>query len=111
MARPEVTGRKFVSKRAVADRYDVVIRTIDRWVKAGILPVPDLVINHRDYWHEESLDRHDRAAVVARAAAKDLPAQPTTVAAAAPATDSVESPAPPPRKRAAAPRQAGQAQP
>jgi hypothetical protein len=76
MARPvEVSNRKFISKRAVADRYGVVIRTIDRWVKAGFLPGPDLVINHRDYWSEAGLDQHDRAAVATRAAAKGLPAK------------------------------------
>ena len=71
MARPvEIAGRKFVSKRAVADRYDVVVRTIDRWVRDNILPASDLVVNHRHYWLEASLDRHDRRSTTERAAAK-----------------------------------------
>jgi hypothetical protein len=80
MARPEITGRKYSGKRAVAARYDgKSTRTIDRWVKAGILPKPDLIVNGRPLWADEALDRHDRQAVVARAPAKD---QPTGIAAA-----------------------------
>jgi hypothetical protein len=71
MTRPvEISNRKFVGKRAVAVRYDVVTRTIDRWVKAKVLPPPDLTINHRPYWNEAKLDQHDRQSVVAHAAAK-----------------------------------------
>jgi hypothetical protein len=75
MARPaEIAGRKFISKREVAVRYDVTTRSIDRWVKAKLLPASDLVINHRHYWLEAGLDRHDRRSVAERAAAKSQPA-------------------------------------
>jgi hypothetical protein len=71
MARPvEIAERKFISKRAVALRYDVTVRTVDRWVKAALLPASDLVINHRHYWLEAGLDRYDRRTVAERAAAK-----------------------------------------
>ena len=60
MARPEITGRKFISKRAVAVRYGIVPRTVDRWTKAGFLPPSDMVVNHRHYWDEEGLEQHDR---------------------------------------------------
>jgi hypothetical protein len=73
MVRPEVTGRKFSNKRALAIRYGVVPRTIDRWVKAKILPPPDLTINNRDYWYDARIDAHDHASTAARAAAKGLP--------------------------------------
>ena len=66
MARPEVTGRKYIGKRGVAERYDVTTRTITRWIEAGVLPPPDLRIRDRGYWDEAGLDRHDRASVVAQ---------------------------------------------
>jgi hypothetical protein len=73
MARPvEVANRKFISKRAVAERYDVTPRTVDRWTQAKILPAPDLTINHRRYWREAGLDQYDRRCAVERAA-KDQP--------------------------------------
>lgn len=113
MSSPQVVaGRKYNRKRAVGDRYGgVCTRTVDRWTKSGILPPPDLIQNGRPLWAEETLDRHDRQAVVARAGAKGLPAEtaPTvaeeaTVAATVPsvATDSAEcsQPEPRPRKRA-----------
>jgi hypothetical protein len=43
----------------VCARYNVVSRTIDRWVEADILPAP-LVINRRRYWDEEELERRER---------------------------------------------------
>jgi hypothetical protein len=79
MPHPEVTGRKFIGKRDVGARYGgVVPRTIDRWIKAGILPAPDLIIRNRPYWDQNALDRHDRHTVAARAAAQVPAAEPAS---------------------------------
>jgi hypothetical protein len=70
MARPvEVAGRKYLGKPRLSIRYDITTRTVDRWVKAKVLPPPDLVVNNRPYWDEERLDRHDRRMVAEHAAA------------------------------------------
>jgi DNA-binding transcriptional MerR regulator len=60
-------ARKYIAKRRVAERYDVTIRTVDRWVEKKVIPPPDLDINNRGYWYEDGLDRHDRQCVAERA--------------------------------------------
>jgi hypothetical protein len=55
--------------KAVAIRYGVVIRTIDRWVEAGVLPQPSRVILNRRYWALADLERHDREMTVKAGAA------------------------------------------
>ncbi len=62
------SDRRFFPKRAVARRYGVTTRTVDRWKKQNVIPPPDLTINNRHYWYEAALDRHDRQLVAARAA-------------------------------------------
>jgi hypothetical protein len=67
-AKPEVTGKRFLAKRAVRARYgNVCARSIRRWVDKGALPPPDLTINGRDYWYEITLDAHDRRVVAEQA--------------------------------------------
>lgn len=56
---------KLINKRAVANRYGgCALRTVQRWVQAGVLPPPDVVINGRGYWNEARLDEHDRQRVI-----------------------------------------------
>jgi hypothetical protein len=43
-------------------------RTIKRWVEEGVLPPPDMTIRERPYYHEETLDNHDRQRVAELAA-------------------------------------------
>ena len=50
--------RRRVKKRNVAERFDVCPRTIERWVKAGILSKPDIINGHW-YFDEETLDADD----------------------------------------------------
>jgi hypothetical protein len=61
---------------AVAQRYNVVPRTIDRWAKAPELDFPAAeVINRRRYWDEDALDAWDQARIrssVSNAAAARL---------------------------------------
>ena len=58
--------------RDVCVRYDIVSRTVDRWVEAGILP-PPMFINTVRYWDEDELDRRD-AERMAEATTRNAPA-------------------------------------
>ena len=59
------TQSKFLNKRGVGVRYgNRALRTIERWVRSGVLPPPDQVINQRWYWNETTLDAHDRQRTV-----------------------------------------------
>jgi hypothetical protein len=49
----------YITAGRVARRYEKTPRTIDRWLAAGILPLPDLVIRGRRYWTSATLDRFD----------------------------------------------------
>ena len=80
-APPEVTGRKFLKKRAIAQRYGKSsLKTIDRWVAKKILPEPDFEINGIGFWGEDRLDAADRERTVeagtkgTKGQAKDQPA-------------------------------------
>jgi hypothetical protein len=63
-------GKRYRSKGAVAQRYGKHPKTIDRWLNDPKLnfPRPDLVINRREHWLDETLDRFDREAVATLAA-------------------------------------------
>ena len=76
VARPELTGRKFAPKTAVATRYTVSTKTVDRWVKRGILPPPALAINNRKYWDEAALDERDRGRAAEQARQPATPLEP-----------------------------------
>jgi hypothetical protein len=52
-------GRKLIT-RGLTYRFNVVDRTIYRWVEAGILPRPTY-INNRKYWEEDEVIEADRA--------------------------------------------------
>jgi hypothetical protein len=72
--------RRAHERRAVGQRYGKHSRTIKRWVDTNRFPAPDFCIGDRDYWYEETLDRHDRQSTIERAAAaKSGPARPTPV--------------------------------
>jgi hypothetical protein len=70
--------KQHIGVRAVCARYDNVHpRTIDRWLKSGALPPPDLVNNHRRYWDVAKLDAHDRRNTIASADPREARATPT----------------------------------
>jgi len=52
---------RMLTKRLIAQRYDIVDRTADRWLKNKILPESDERINGRLYWREDKLEQHERA--------------------------------------------------
>ena len=54
-------AKRFLNTKRVRNRYgDISDRTVDRWVKAGVLPPPDY-INGQRFWAEEQLDAQDEA--------------------------------------------------
>jgi predicted DNA-binding transcriptional regulator AlpA len=55
-----------LTTRALQKRYnEVADRTIDRWVKAGILPQP-MRINKIRYWDEDEVEQYDRERMAAQ---------------------------------------------
>jgi hypothetical protein len=64
MARKEDADKKYHSKPALAARYAVSPRTIDRWRSDGLFPQPDLVLpNGAPRWSDEIVVKHERNAV------------------------------------------------
>jgi hypothetical protein len=64
MARPEVTGKKYLRRGELAERYKVDLRTIDRWYKEdGRLPKPDLVMARSPMWSEGLIEANERSAM------------------------------------------------
>ena len=55
-------GRIYRSTGWVARRYGKSTRTIDRWLRDPQVrfPSPDLIINGRRHWLDETLDKFDR---------------------------------------------------
>jgi hypothetical protein len=55
-------GVDYLSKIGLAHRYDVTVRTIDRWKcdKTLKFPPPDLVINHREYRKVATIEAWER---------------------------------------------------
>jgi hypothetical protein len=49
----------YLTSGRVARRYAKTVRTLDRWLAAGLFPQPDLTIRERRYWTAETLDRFD----------------------------------------------------
>ena len=45
--------------RAIAERYGVTTRTIDRWVLSGALPEPAFKINGVRYWDQADVEAFD----------------------------------------------------
>ena len=60
-------GRKLTS-RAVANRYSVSIRTIERWTEDGILPQP-MRIHKVKYWDELEIEQMERVRMSQRTSA------------------------------------------
>jgi hypothetical protein len=52
------------SKGALAERYSVDVRTIDRWRETGFLPAPDLILpGGRPRWSDDTVVAHERSSV------------------------------------------------
>ncbi len=53
------SGKIYRSSGRVAERYGRCVRTINRWLASGILPPPDIVVNKRRLWSDETLNQFD----------------------------------------------------
>jgi hypothetical protein len=53
-------GKRLLPTSGVGARYNRSSRTIDRWVREGVIP-PPRYIRGLKYWDEEELDRCDEA--------------------------------------------------
>ena len=51
---------RMLAMKAMSRRYDVSVRTVDRWLADGILP-PPVVIGGRKYWRLSQLKEFERA--------------------------------------------------
>lgn len=63
MSKPGKKPKKYLRKKAVAERYSVDERTVDRMASDGRLP-PPFYITKFPLWDEEALDASDRAATL-----------------------------------------------
>jgi predicted site-specific integrase-resolvase len=55
---------RYLRKAAVADRYSVTTRSIERWVEEGRIPRPQYPTGRLPLWDEEQLEASDRATVL-----------------------------------------------
>jgi hypothetical protein len=61
MANTESRRRKYLRRKDAADRYGVVVRTIDRWARTGIIPAP-VYVGRLPLFDNDALDAADAAA-------------------------------------------------
>lgn len=69
----EIPFYQLLPARAVANRYNVHLRSVSRWVARGVIPPPDQIICDRRYWYETTLDQADRERTIAAAKAASTP--------------------------------------
>jgi hypothetical protein len=53
----------YLTSGRVARRYAKTVRTLDRWLAAGLFPRPDLIIRDRRYWTLETLAQFEQQTV------------------------------------------------
>jgi hypothetical protein len=67
----ETAMSKFLRKAAVAERYGIDKRSVDRWAADGRLPAP-LYRGRVPLWDLDELDARDRQATIERASRKSV---------------------------------------
>jgi hypothetical protein len=55
--------QRWFSKREVAARYGVCMRSIERWRESGTFPAGTQLPNHRWYWSDLEIEQHERSLV------------------------------------------------
>jgi len=63
MTNAEQKPKQYLRKKAVADRYQVNVRTVDRMAEDGRIP-PPIHKGKFPLWDTDGLDRSDRKTVV-----------------------------------------------
>ena len=59
----EAKLQKWFSQTALAKRYGVTTRTVQRWTKSGKLPPPDKLPRGRAAWGDIVIEAHERGLV------------------------------------------------
>jgi hypothetical protein len=57
-----MTNRQYLRKSAVATRYGVTPRNVERMAKDGRIPPPTIYMGRLPLWDQQTLDENDRAA-------------------------------------------------
>jgi predicted site-specific integrase-resolvase len=57
--------QRWFSKREIAGRYGVSMRSVERWVDGGKFPAPTRMPNGRDYWPDTTIEAHEQNLVIA----------------------------------------------
>jgi DNA-binding transcriptional MerR regulator len=52
-----MTNDRMISKAALAEHFNCTARTIDNWVRRGLIPAPRKLPNGRDAWPESDVAR------------------------------------------------------
>lgn len=55
-------AKQYLRKKQVSTRYQTTDRSVERMVKDGRIPEPDLYLGRFPLWDEKRLDESDRAA-------------------------------------------------
>jgi hypothetical protein len=59
--------KRYFSKSALAKRYETTTRSIDRWIKSGRFPPPDLRLpSGHGRWLDTTIEAHERTLVTHR---------------------------------------------
>jgi hypothetical protein len=66
MALNEQPGDTWLTTRALAARYGVAMRSVERWVEMGNFPAPMKLPNGRKYWKRDVIEEHERSLVGAQ---------------------------------------------
>ncbi len=53
-------GKRLLQNTDLMKRYGRTQRTVDRWKREKILPLPDVIINNIPYWYEETIETNER---------------------------------------------------
>jgi hypothetical protein len=56
----------YLTKRLLAERYKRNPKTVERWVEAGVLPPPDMVVARQPYWRRHTIEQNERERMSAR---------------------------------------------
>jgi predicted DNA-binding transcriptional regulator AlpA len=56
--------KRYLRRKHLAERYQTGERSIDRMVRDGTLPKPDLVVKRSPLWDEANLEEHERISAV-----------------------------------------------
>ena len=75
LGREQQILKRLLPARAVATRYDICLKSLDRWLAEKLLPEP-VRIRGRRYWYEDDLVKLERANMRSRSSTTDTETEP-----------------------------------